>query len=81
MNLAREEDSHAFDVGNLVRRCLPQALDRAEVLEKRGLTRRTEAGDGIEDGAAARPRPAPAVLGDGEAMGLVAQVLQQVERL
>src|SRR5687767_11248645 len=69
------------DRDHLVLGQLPQPLHRAELLEEAPAPRRTEPGDIVEH----RPRhllvPKLAVVRDREAVGLVAHLLEEVERL
>ena len=55
-------------------------LDGAEAAEQGALAHRAQTGDDIETGAQRRLGPAGAVPGDGEAVGLVADPLDQEER-
>ena len=69
---------HRHDVGGLR---LTQAFDRPEVPQERLLPARPQTGYAVELARRHRLGPALAVEGDGEAVGLVPQALEQVEAL
>ena len=60
---------------------LAELLHRAELLEQPGAPAGAEAGDVVEGRAGHGLVPEAAVVGDGEAVGLVPHRLEQVERL
>ena len=66
--------------GDLLDRRVADALDRAEHLEQLALALRPDAGQVVERRADAPSRPQVAVVGDREAVRLVAQALDEVER-
>ena len=58
---------------------LADAADAAEVFQQALAGARADAGDGVEFGVAVAHLAALAVIGDGEAVGLVADLLDQVQ--
>ena len=69
------------NLGDLADGRRPQPLHRAEVLEQRLPAGRPEAGDLVQRARRHRLGPLAAVVGDGEAVRLVADPLEQVEAL
>ena len=67
--------------GDLVDVGRAQLPERAEVLEQRLAAHLAQPGDVVEEALDHRLRPAAAVVGDGEAVRLVAHPLQEVEPL
>ncbi len=69
----------AYDGGEGVGGGLLDAADGAEVLEQALAGAGADAGDGVELGVAVADFAAFAVVGDGEAMALVADLLDEME--
>ncbi len=74
--LGEPRDRHQFVFGQRA-----QPLDRTVLLEQAGATGRAETGHVVEHRLGHRLAPQLAVVRDGEAVGFVAHLLQQVERL
>lgn len=68
-----DDGGEGFDVG------LFDAAEAAEVLEEAGAGAGSDAGDGEEFGVAVAHFAALAVIGDGEAVRLVADALDEVQ--
>ena len=78
---AEGESADAGDGGDLLDRRLADALHRAEDAEQRAAAARADAGQVVELGADRRLAPQVAVVGDREAVRLVADALDEVQRL
>lgn len=79
VNGFRRHPADALDPGDLLDVRLAQGRQRAEVLDQSGSSRLTEPADPVQRRLRHRLRPFGPVVGDGEAMRLVAESLQQVE--
>src|SRR5687768_8998892 len=72
----RRQPGHRLE---LLARRAERGLRRAEVLEQRALALGPDAGQAVEHGLGHLPVAALAVMGDREAMRLVAQALQELQ--
>src|SRR4029077_19590693 len=79
VNPPRRFGADAFDLHQVVDRGALDGFQRAEVMQQRALTRRSDAGDLLQAGFAHVARPARPVRADGETMGFVAQPLDEIE--
>src|SRR3954451_22820302 len=79
VEVARELAGHAGDRLELLPRGGEHRLGRAEVVEERALSRRADARQIVEDRRGHRPVAADPVVRDREAVGLVADALEQLE--
>src|SRR3954449_3695339 len=80
VELARDLLREAGDALELLARGAEYRLGGAEVLEQRALARRADPGQLVHDRLGHRPVAADAVVGDREAVRLVADALEQLER-
>ena len=78
-NTTRQSRTDALDTGDVIHICLPDPFDGTELSQERSLACGSQTGDPVQDGAGHTGRALLAVVGDGEAVGLVTQVLEQVE--
>src|SRR5690606_28528786 len=69
----------AFDLRDVLDRSGLQSRQSTEVAQQIAAPARADAGDVLEPAHAARLLPAPAVAGDGEAVGLVAHLLDELQ--
>src|SRR2546423_3787192 len=72
-----------IDAGHLceiAERSALNCFERAEVMQQRALARRTDAGDLLQPGLADVFLASLSVRTDGEAVGLVAQALDEIEQ-
>ena len=72
-------DGSADDCGERIRGGLADAAHAAEVFEQPLPGARTDAGDGVELGVAVAHLAALAMVGDGEAVALVADILDEMQ--
>src|SRR5580700_11665030 len=79
VNPPRRFGTDAFDLHQVGDRGTLDGFQRAEVVQQRALARRPDAGDLLQARLAHVARPARPVRADGEAMGLVAQPLDEIE--
>ena len=75
----RQGRANALDGGDLLGAGPAQPLNASELLEQGGLPGRPQAGNIVEYGAGHARRALLAVVGDGEAVRLIAQVLEQMK--
>ena len=69
----------AFHAGDIVHAGRFQATQSTEMLEQAGAAARADAGDIFQPAGSARLLPLAAMAGDGEAVGLVAHLLHQLQ--
>src|ERR1700685_528666 len=79
VNPPRRFGADAFDLHQVGDRGALDGFERAEVMQQRAFARRSDAGALLKAGLAHIARPAGAMRADGEAMGLVAQPLDEIE--
>src|SRR5262249_26475903 len=81
LHLFGESEREAGGGGDFVRARFADALHGAKLSQQRLLSFRADAGDRVEGRLHADLAAKAAVVGDGEAMRLVAQPLYEVQRL
>src|ERR1700689_4204370 len=79
VNPPRRFGADAFDLHQVGDRGALDGFERAEVMQQRAFARRSDAGDLLQAGLAHVARAPGAMRADGEAMGLVAQPLDEIE--
>src|SRR5690606_7910289 len=70
---------HALDLGDLLDPGRPQARQAAEMAQQGGAAARADAGDVFEAAGGTRLLAPAAMAGDGEAVGLVADLLDELQ--
>ena len=81
LHLRRQRQREAQRRGDLLHRRFTDCLQRAELAQQGALALRPDTRYGVEGALHARLRPYLAVVLDGEAVGLVADALDEVEGL